>query len=84
MSSLPGKNEEVPRLLAHSYVDVRLHGDVLGAVRVRALAQEDGLVRRDAVAFLQARDVLVDFAKKRLVAGGPLLPERRHDDHGER
>jgi hypothetical protein len=82
---VPRNDEEAPRLLPHARVHVRPGCDVLDAVGVRALAQEDGLGRgRGSVAFLQARDVLVHLAEERLVAGCPLLPERRHDDRGQR
>jgi hypothetical protein len=74
---VPGDDEKLPRLLPHPRIDIRLDGEVLGAVGVRALAEEDRLGRSGAVALLEAGDVLVDLAKERLVAGSPLLPKGR-------
>ena len=71
---VPGTEEEQPRLLPDSCVDVRLDREMVGAIGVRALAEEDRLSRR-AVAFLEARDVLIHLAEERLIARGPLLPE---------
>src|SRR5579875_2027991 len=72
-------DEEETGLLAHATVGLEVDRDVLGAVGVRALADVDRLGEGGAVLLLEAGDVLVHLAKERLVAGGPLLPEWRHD-----
>lgn len=72
---VPGEDEEEPRLFAHALVGVQVDGELVGAAVVGALADEDGLGDRRAVALLEARDVLVDLTKQRLVPGCPLFPQ---------
>ena len=67
------------RGLSDSFVGLEVDGELLGAVGVRAFAEENRRGFREAVPLLEARDVLVDLAEERLVAGGPLLPQWRHD-----
>ena len=73
-----GTDEEEPRILAHAAIGLGVDGNLLRTPGVGALTEVRRLGRGAPMAFFEARDVLVHLAKERFVAGGPLLPERRH------
>src|SRR2546423_8599048 len=71
-------DEEEPGLRAHAAVGLGIDHDLLRAAGVSAFAEIRRLGVGRAVALLEPRDVFVHLAEERFVAGGPLLPERRH------
>lgn len=70
-----GEHEKPAGLGTCSPVRLRVDGELLGALGVGALAEEDRCGSRLAVALLEACDVLVDLPEESLVPRGPLLPQ---------
>jgi len=70
-----GKDEEEPRGPSHPLVDIESDRELLGAAFVRAFADKRGLGDRGGMAFLEARDVLVDLTEQGLVTSSTLFPD---------
>jgi len=70
-----GADEKESSLLANALVRLWIDRELVSAVGVGTLADVDRLCVGLAIPLFEARDVLVDFAEERLVAGGSLLPQ---------
>lgn len=71
---MAGKDEEEACVRARATIGLGIDSQPLRAGLVCALTNEDWRGRRVAVLLFEPRDVLIDLAEERLVAGSPLLP----------